>query len=86
MNSFGVSIVQARMGSRLIVPFTPSLDEDIDFGTSAEPFHVQTFVGELAIKAFIEFVLSRLSLINVGSSLNNDNLDVMGNGCFRVLD
>ena len=44
-----------------MVVVTPVLDNDLGLKTIAKPFHRQTFVAKLAIKAFIDTVLPGLA-------------------------
>jgi hypothetical protein len=56
-------VVQTRMRSDRIVMATPGFDDDLGFGTTAEPFHVQTLVAELSVETFIGAILPRLTWI-----------------------
>jgi hypothetical protein len=43
---------------------TPTFDDDFGFHTISEPLHVQAFISELAVKAFVRPILPWLARLN----------------------
>ena len=51
------------MRSDLIVLLSPCFDNNARLCACSKPFHVQTFVSELAVEAFIKTVLPRFTRV-----------------------
>ena len=56
-------VVQTRMRTDLIVLLSPCFDNNARLCACSKPFHVQTFVSELAVEAFIKTVLPRFTRV-----------------------
>ena len=52
------------MGSNLVVVAAPDLDQDLRFGSVAEPFEAQTLVAKLVVEALVGPILPRLAGID----------------------
>src|SRR5438034_5195031 len=62
----GGVVVEARVGSGLVVGAAVLLDEDRCFGHGEERLLVETLVSEAAVKALAHAVLPGLAGVNVG--------------------
>ena len=54
-------IIEARARPHRVVVLPPSLDDDLGFGTRAEPFETEASVAELAVEALRDAILPRLA-------------------------
>lgn len=52
------------MGPNLMVMPPPAFDEHFGFGSLTKPFHVQTFVPNVFVEAFVEAVFSGLARVD----------------------
>src|SRR5262249_28320765 len=57
-------IVEARMRPYFVVVPSPTLDDDLCFGTRAEPFEAEALVAEFAVEAFRDAILPRLARLD----------------------
>ena len=56
----------SAMRPTLVVELSPALDEHLGLGAAAEPFAIEQLVAQLAVEAFDEAVLSRVTGRNEG--------------------